>query len=308
MSLWGSTALVTGATSGIGYHTAAGLARLGARVFITGRDPVRGERAVREMCASAGHGGVHFIRADAATVGGNQQLAQRLRSETDQLHLLVNNVGGAYNDRWETEDGYEATLAMQLLGPFALTEALLPLLRAGAPARIVNVTSAAIGMWRGDPFDDLQSARTYLGSRAYARSKLLNVLWTSALARRLRGSDVVANAVDPGTAWTPMTAGIEPRGMPAWVGLVWPALRWLQRRRSAEEAAYASLLLATAPEAGRLNGAYVGSRGQPARPPAAVLDPELQERTWAVAQQLVTYAPTARVPAGSSRDRAVQPR
>ncbi|HEX6308321.1 MAG TPA: SDR family NAD(P)-dependent oxidoreductase [Longimicrobiales bacterium] len=293
MSLWGSVALVTGATSGIGYHTANGLARLGARVYITGRDPVRGEQAARQMCASAGHGGVEFIRADASTVGGNQQLARQVRSETDRLHVLINNVGGAYNDRRETADGYEATLAMHLIGPFALTDTLLPLLESGTPSRIVNVVSAAVGTWRGDPFEDLQSLRSYLGSRAYARSKLLNLLWTAALARRVRGTDIVVNAVDPGTAWTPMTAGIEPRSVPVWVSLIWPAFRWAQQRRSAEEAAYSSLLVATAPEAGRLHGAYVGSRGEPARAPAAVFDPKLQERTWSIAQQLVAYAPTA---------------
>jgi NAD(P)-dependent dehydrogenase (short-subunit alcohol dehydrogenase family) len=145
----GRTALVTGGTSGIGYYTASGLARLGAVVYITGRDVSRGQEAQSRLRRAAGHEGVHFICADASTVGGNQQLARRILAEMDQLHILVNNVGGLYNDRWETGDGYEATLAMNLVGPFALTEALLPVLRQSAPARIVNVASQGYSMWKG---------------------------------------------------------------------------------------------------------------------------------------------------------------
>ncbi|MDQ4077853.1 MAG: SDR family NAD(P)-dependent oxidoreductase [Chloroflexota bacterium] len=98
-SLDGRTALVTGATSGIGFHTASALARMGAAVYITGRDARRGQEAERQLRASVGHGDVYFLRADASTVGGNQQLAHRLYEESDRLHTLVNNVGGLYNDR-----------------------------------------------------------------------------------------------------------------------------------------------------------------------------------------------------------------
>lgn len=193
-------ALVTGGTSGIGFHTALGLARLGAMVYITGRDPSRGRKAQSEMRKAAGHGGVHFICADASTVGGNHELARRILGETGQLHFLINNVGGLYNDRWETDDGYEATLAMNFVGPFALTESLLPVLRQSVPVRIVNVTSAGFTMWKGDPFVDLQCCETFSGVEAYTRSKYLNLLWTLALARRLEGSGIVANALHPGTA------------------------------------------------------------------------------------------------------------
>jgi NAD(P)-dependent dehydrogenase (short-subunit alcohol dehydrogenase family) len=293
MPLTGKIALITGATSGIGFHTASALACQGATVYITGRDVSRGQDAERQICVMAGQSGVHFIKADAATVGGNQQLAQRLLAQSDRLHILVNNVGGTYNDRWPTDDGYEATLAMNFVGPFALTQALLPLLQRSAPARIVNVTSAAIGMWKGELFADIHSEQSYLGSQAYARAKLFNILWTFALARRLEGSGVVANAADPGTAWTSMTAGIEQRSLPPWVSLIWPLFRWLQRRGSAENAARSSIFLASAPEAASITGTYIGSKVRPARPPAAALDRANQEKTWELAATLVSNAPTA---------------
>lgn len=293
MSLTGKTALVTGATSGIGSHTASALARMGATVYITGRDVSRGQEAERQMRATAGHAGVYFIKADAATVGGNQQLAQHLLAETDRLDILVNNVGGGYNDRWETTDGYEATLAMNFVGPFALTEALLPLLFASAPARIVNLASMSHRWWKGDPFADIQSTESYLTSRAYGRSKLLNVMWTFALARRLDGSGVVANSADPGGAWTSMTQAFAPRSMPGWVRPFWPLLRLLQRRGSAEQAARSSIFLASAPEAASMTGTYIGSNLRPADPAPAALDSANQEKAWELATTLVSNAPTA---------------
>jgi len=189
--------------------------------------------------------------------------------------------------------GWWRGLAMNFAGPFALTQALLTLLQRSAPARIVNITSAAIGMWKGEMFADIHSEQSYLASQAYARSKLFNILWTFALARRLEGSGVIANAADPGTAWTSMTAGIEQRGMPRWVSLIWPLFRWLQRRGTAENAARSSIFLASAPEAASMTGTYIGSNVRPARPPAAALDRANQEKTWELAATLVSNAPTA---------------
>jgi retinol dehydrogenase 14 len=252
---------------------------------------------------------VHFIKADAATVGGNQQLAQDILAETDRLDILVNNVGGGYNDRWETADGYEATLAMNFVGPFALTEALVPLLQASAPARIVNLASMSHRWWKGDPFADLHSSEAYLTSRAYARSKLLNVMWTLALARRLAGSGVVANSADPGGAWTSITQAFAPRSMPGWVRPFWPVLRLLQRRGSPEQAARSSIFLASAPEAASMTGTYMGSNVRPADPAPAALNRAYQEQAWQLAATLVSNAPTTigteRVIAGGTAAMAV---
>jgi NAD(P)-dependent dehydrogenase (short-subunit alcohol dehydrogenase family) len=127
------TVLITGATAGIGYQTARALAQRGARVIITGRDAGRGEKAAAAIQSERGHGRVRFLRADHSTVGGNQELADRVREAFASLDVLVNNVGGAYATRWETADGYEATLAMNVVGPFALTAELVPLRRRTRP-------------------------------------------------------------------------------------------------------------------------------------------------------------------------------
>ena len=147
----GRTVLVTGGTGGIGYQTARALAQRSARVLITGRQADAGEQAAAAIRRDSGHDQVMFLQADHATVGGNQQLADQVRAAVPGLDVLVNNVGGLYQTRWETADGYEATLAMNFLGPFTLTSELLPLLQANAPARCLNVVSAAFKMWKPDP-------------------------------------------------------------------------------------------------------------------------------------------------------------
>ena len=287
------TALVTGGTSGIGFYTAIALARMGAAVYITGRDASRGEAAERQMRTSAGHENIHFLQADASTVGSNQELAHRILRETDQLHVLVNNVGGLYNDRWETDDGYEATLAINFVGPFALTEELLPLLQRSTPARVVNVTSAGYQMWKGDLFADIQSCETYSGFDAYNRSKYLNLLWTFALARRVEGSGIVANALHPGTAWTSMTQSNQRRILPGNMRLLWPVFRILQRIGSPEKVARTSIFLASASEAANVTGQYFESSTRPKTLAPDVVDLTKQEKTWELMTSLVRQAPTA---------------
>jgi retinol dehydrogenase 14 len=134
--LTGRMIMVTGATGGIGYQTARMLAGGGARVIITGREADTGEKAAATIRQESGAESVTFIHADHATVGGNQDSAEQVRAAVPRLDVLVNNVGGLYPTRWETADGYEATLAMNFVGPYVLTAELLPLLCAGAPSAV----------------------------------------------------------------------------------------------------------------------------------------------------------------------------
>jgi len=154
----GKTVLVTGATAGIGFHTASSLASMGARVFVTGRGESRGQEAASAIRRRAGHGAVEFIIADASSIGGNISLADQVTRRVDQLDVLVNNVGGGpFPNRTETADGFETTLALNFIGPSALTLRLLPLLLQSGATRIVNVvSSSAFHFWKRDPFDDLE--------------------------------------------------------------------------------------------------------------------------------------------------------
>jgi NAD(P)-dependent dehydrogenase (short-subunit alcohol dehydrogenase family) len=220
-------------------------------------------------------------------------LARQIWEKTNQLHILVNNVGGLYNDRWVTADVYEATLAMNFVGPFALTEALLPRLRQSTPARIVKVTSAGYIMWKGNLFEDIQSCNSFSGVDAYNRSKYLNLLWTLALARRLEASGIIANAVHPGTAWTDMTKNNEPHILPASMRVLWPIFRLLQRVGSPEKVAQTSIYLASAPEAAVFNGRYFESSTRPKDLSAGVTDAIQQEKAWELAKNLVNTAITA---------------
>ena len=173
--------------------------------------------------------------------------------------------------------------------PIALTGELRPLIRAAGPARIVNLSSSAYRMYRGDPFADLQSSQRYVGIQAHARAKLLNLIWTFALAEQLKPDGIAVNAVNPGAAWTAGTAQLTPEAVPAWK-YVWPLVRFFQRRAPADKAARGPAWLASAPEAAGVTGSYVEGRKH-SRPRVAA-DPARQQRVVQLAASLISAAPT----------------
>jgi NAD(P)-dependent dehydrogenase (short-subunit alcohol dehydrogenase family) len=287
--LYGRRVLITGGTGGIGYQTARTLARGGAQLIITGREAEAGERAAAAIRRESGEASVTFLRADHATVAGNRQLAEQIRATFPDLRVLVNNVGGLYSTRWETADGYEATLAMNFLGPFTLTYELLPLLEANAPARCINVVSAAFKMWKRDPFQDLQSTQRFVSGDAYARAKLLNVLFSLALAEWVSAEQVTVNLIHPGMAWTQMTQSMTSQTIPAF-RLLWPLVRLVQRSRSPEKAGQRIASLVASPLASALTGQYFESKPTPKRLSGQELEPEYQRRAWQVGLGLLADA------------------
>jgi NAD(P)-dependent dehydrogenase (short-subunit alcohol dehydrogenase family) len=286
----GQTAVVTGGTEGIGLHTARGLASLGARVIITGRDKVHGRNAVEEIRSRADDHRVEFVPVDHLTVGANQRFAEHLGNLADGLDILVNNVGRVFPTRQETGDGYEATLALCFVGPFALTEAVLPLLARQPGARIVNMSSSAFKMWHQDPFADIQSVQSYVGIQVHAHAKLLNLIWTFALAERLRQQKISVNATNPGAAWTPGTAQLTPEAVPAW-RYVWPVVRFFQHRGSAAKAAQSPLRLIASRQFLDETARYV--EGRKAKRPDIATSPDNQRRVLELGEALVKDAPTA---------------
>jgi NAD(P)-dependent dehydrogenase (short-subunit alcohol dehydrogenase family) len=207
-------ALITGSTDGLGRAVARALAASGFRVLIHGRDAQRGEALVHQICADGG--AACFHRADFASLAEVRALAAAVSREHERLHLLINNAGigtgqgGRPAPRETSADGHELRFAVNYLAGYLLTRLLLPALVRGAPARIVNVASA--GQYPLD-FDNLMLTRAYSGMRAYAQSKLAQVMFTIDLAARLRAAGVTVNCLHPATYMdTAMVraAGIEP--------------------------------------------------------------------------------------------------
>jgi NAD(P)-dependent dehydrogenase (short-subunit alcohol dehydrogenase family) len=240
--------LVTGASSGIGRATALGLASMGARVAITGRDRERTEAAAREI-REVGGGQVDAFVADMSSQAGVRRLAAEVLQRLPRIDVLVNNVGGYWDTRHVTADGLERTFALNHLAPYLLTRLLLDRLQQSAPARVVTVSSGAHTMGRID-FDDLGLERSYSGMKAYSQSKLANLLFTYELARRLGASGVAANAVHPGMVNTGF--GAEDAG--SIQRLFTPLMRPFMK--SPAQGAATSIFLASSPEVEGVTGGY----------------------------------------------------
>jgi NAD(P)-dependent dehydrogenase (short-subunit alcohol dehydrogenase family)/MFS family permease len=201
----GTATLVTCGTGGIGRATAVGLAVLGGRVGITGRDTARTQAAATAIARESGNPCVDAFTADMSSQAEVRRLAAAVLDAYPRLDVLVNNVGGFWATRHVTADGLERTFAVNHLAGFLLTSLLLELLKASAPARIVTVTADSQATGKLD-FADLQGERHYSGQRAYSQSKLANFLFTYELARRLDGTGVTATVLHPGVVHAPCAA------------------------------------------------------------------------------------------------------
>ena len=275
----GRTVLITGASSGIGKATGLGLARMGAHVAITGRDPGRTEAAAAEIHAAGGRTVDSFV-ADLSSQADVRRLAVEVWRRLARIDVLINNVGGYWNTRHVTADGLERTFALNHLAPFLLTDLLLDRLQDCAPARIITVSSGAQSMGRID-FDDLQGERSYSGARAYNQSKLANLLFTYQLARRLSGTTVTANALHPGVVRTGF--GSED---PATVQRIFvPLFRRLMK--SPARGAATSIRLASAAELEKVTGAYFVSAA-PRRSSDRSYDEDAAARLWQLSTELVS--------------------
>jgi NAD(P)-dependent dehydrogenase (short-subunit alcohol dehydrogenase family) len=284
-SLHNKTVLITGGTGGIGKQTAIGLARLGAHVVVTGHDRTRGAAALAEIKRASGNEHVALLLADHSSQHEVRRLAEEFRARHQRLDVLINNVGGLYRERWETEDGIEATLAINHLTPFLLTHLLLDLLKISAPARVINVTGGRPTM-RPD-LSNLQAERFYRGLVTYSHAKAVMMVAAYEFAKRLQGSGVSLNVVYPGLASTAMTAGMRSDMLPMGMRLLWPVFGRIARAAKPERAARSSIYLASSPELADVSGAYYDTNGQPSSWPKAVHDQTLREQIWAISTDLV---------------------
>ena len=233
--------LVTGGSSGIGRATATELARRGAHVTITSRSQSDAEAAAAEISRDA-DGDIQPEALDLSSLASVRDFADRFTHTRDRLDVLVNNAGTMTGTRRNTGDGFEWTLAVNHLGPFLLTNLLTDLLIASAPARVISVSSENHrGAKNGLDFDDLNMTKSYSASKAYAASKLANILFTTELDRRLSSHGVTARTLHPGVVAT--NFGKSPDS-PKWMGIAMTLLKPFLAKP--EKGAATSLHLATA--------------------------------------------------------------
>ena len=274
--LQGRRILVTGATNGIGLEAALALGAAGAELILVGRDAQRTE-AARKAVQERAKVEVVGMLCDFASQASIRAFAADFCARYDRLHVLVNNAGTVNAERKLTEDGIEATFAVNHLGYFLLTQLLLERVRAGAPARIVNVSSTGHYGATLD-FNDLGFEKDYDIMAAYRRSKLGNVLYTRLLARKLAGSGVTVNALHPGGVATNIWTGA-----PGWAApLLWLAKRFmLSPAQGAETITY----LAASPEVEGKTGLYFEKNRERA-PSELAQNDALAERLWVESERL----------------------
>jgi retinol dehydrogenase 12 len=271
----GKICLVTGATLGIGKETALGLARMGAHVVIVGRDEQRSATTAAWIAQQSGNRQVDYLVADLSLQAEVRRLAASINARYPRLDVLINNAGAIFTKRGLTAEGFERTWALNHLAEFLLTQLLLDKLRVSAPARIVNVSSRA-HMRGAIAFDNLQGEKKYGGMSIYSQSKLANILFTFALARRLAGTGVTVNCLHPGVVATGFGHN-TPGFLKTVLGLLRPFLI------TAEKGAATSIYLASSPEVANVTGEYF-DKCKPIAPSKLAADVALQERLWTLSE------------------------
>jgi len=266
------TVVITGGNSGIGFATAQELARRGADVILTVRDPALGQAAAEHIRATTGRTVVPMT-LDLASFASIRSFADQLAADRGRADVVINNAGVYMGSRRTTENGYEWTMGVNHLGPFLLT-CLLASSDGQRPSRIISVASAMHANAKRDPgFQSLEMPGRYRGTEAYARSKLANVLFIREIARRLDGSGSVAFAVHPGVVATRIAQDGDSRlGAMAWrLGS-----RWMKRP---DEGAATSVFLASEPDIDSLTGGYFADR-RPQEPAAIGRNDGAAKRLW----------------------------
>ena len=283
----GKTVLISGATNGIGKQSALELAQMGAQVVIIGRNKAKTDETLREIQSASGNKDVHALIADLSSMAEVRRVADNFKKQFSRLDVLLNNAGGVFSSRQETVDGYEMTFALNHLSYFLLTNLLLDMLKASAPSRIVNVSSDAHRMSPLN-FDDLQNKSSYSmgGFRAYSQSKLMNIMFTYDLARRLASTGVTVNALHPGVVDTGF--GKNNKGL---MNVVLSVVSLFTMK--AKEGAKTNVYLASSPEVDGVTGKYF-DKCKPTQSTPVSYDEAVQKRLWDISEQLTGIAtPTA---------------
>jgi len=278
--------IVTGSNSGIGKETAISLAKMGAAVVMVVRSKERGEKAQKEIMKQSGNNSVDLMICDLSSMESIRHFAKEFKKKYKRLGVLVNNAGAVYNKREITPEGFERTFAVNYLGPFLLTHELLDMLKSSAPSRIINVSSGLAKDGKVD-VDDLQSenvtgkkAYSHARSPFYANTKLMLILHTYELARRLQGSGVTANVLLPG--FTATNLGRNSGSLRS--SIMFKMVRPMQQ--SAKKGAETSIYLSSSDEVKGITGKCFEKKKEKSTCPVSY-DEDLQKRLWIKTESLL---------------------
>ena len=277
-NMTGKTVLITGATNGIGKIAAIELARMGANVSIVARNRSKGQAVLEEIGRETNNVQVELFIADLSSMADVRKLAQEFMAKHGTLDVLLNNAGAFYSDRKLSADGLEMTFALNHMSYFLLTNLLLPTLKNTPNARVVSVSSAAHLQGRLD-FANLQGEQKFSGWKAYSDSKLENVLFTLALARRLAGTGVTANCLHPGFVKTSFGEGNS--GIFSVVLGIAKNLMAITPQAGAQTMIH----LASSPDVAGVTGKYF-DKSKAVASSAASLDQAVQEQLWAHSEKI----------------------
>lgn len=275
-NLEGKVCIVTGSNTGIGKETARGLAQQGATVILAVRDTAKGEAARADIAASTGRSDVVVMKLDLGDLASVRAFAKEFQEKYPRLDVLVNNAGIWPTTKSTTKDGFETTFGTNHIGTFVLTNELLPILKKSAPARVV-VLSSKLHYQGKMVWDDLHfERRKYGATAAYNQSKLANVLFANALARRVEKDGITVNSVHPGVVATELA-----RDYPKFLVKIF---HWFLLTPA--QGAECSLHVATSEEGGKVTGKYFEKSRQKTAAKDA-LDEQAQERLWTLTEELV---------------------
>lgn len=275
----GKICMVTGATSGIGFHTALEVARMGASVIVIGRNQTKCITTVKRIQEESGNSSIEYLFADLSSQSEIRTIASKFYEQHDHLDVLVNNAGGAFLYRKLSVDGIEMTFALNHLAYFLLTNLLIDALKASPKARVVNVSSGSHLNEHLD-FNNLQLKKYYNPLRAYGRSKLANILFTYELSRRMAGTHITANAMTPGMVATDIWKKVHPWLTP----LIFPVIQRIAQ--TPLEGAQTSIYLVTSPDLEGITGKYFVNK-QSIKSDPATYDRNTAQRLWQTSLEMV---------------------
>jgi NAD(P)-dependent dehydrogenase (short-subunit alcohol dehydrogenase family) len=271
--------IVTGANSGIGKETAKGLSRIGATVVLVVRNRDKGEKALKEITDETGNPNTSIMICDVSSRNSIKRFTKNFQDNYARLDVLINNAGAVFSKRQNTPEGYEKTFATNYLGPFLLTHNLLPVLKASAPSRIINISSGMHKTGRIN-FDDIQREKGYRGMLVYADSKLMLTTYTYELAKRLKDTGVTANVVEPGF----VSSGFGNNSGSLINAIIFTLVRALQI--PVHEGAKTPIWAAIAPELERVTGKCY-AKNKEITTAKISYDPYVQKRLWETTEKLL---------------------